>query len=77
MSLMFHTKFHHNQPSGSWRDNVDKCFHHIYEHDSHLGHVTIIILILFISMYLQAYIQNLAERIAQLFLIKGLNFICN
>ena len=33
----------------------------VYEHGSHPGHVTSIILMNFISLYLQAYIQNLAE----------------
>ena len=34
----------------------------IYVHGGHLGHVTSIMLINFISMYLKAYIQNLVKN---------------
>ena len=60
MSLKLHTKFHQIQPSGSWKEDFLKCFT-VYEHGTRLGHVTSIILMNFISLYLQAYIQNLAE----------------
>ena len=54
---MFHTKFYQNQPSGSWKEDFKIVL--IYKwHGSHLGNVTRI----FISLYLQAYNQNLAEH---------------
>ena len=34
----------------------------IYGHSSHLGHVTRLMLIVFISMYLKAYIQNFVKN---------------
>ena len=53
---MLHKKFHQNEPSGYWKEDFKSDFT-IYRHGSHLGHVTSIILIL----YLQAYI-HLAEN---------------
>ena len=62
---MLHKKFHQNQPSGSWKEDFQSVFT-IYGHGSHLGHVSSIMLMNFhflkIKMYLQAYIQNLAEN---------------
>ena len=40
----------------------------VYENGGHLGYVTIIILMFFISLYLKAYIQNLVRK---WFLIKA------
>ena len=34
----------------------------MYGHGGHLGHVTSIILIIFISMYIKAYKQNLVKN---------------
>ena len=53
--------FHQNQPSGSWKEDFSSVLT-IYGHGSHLGHVTSIMLMNFISLSLQAYIQNLAEN---------------
>ena len=54
---MLHTKVHGNQSTGSEED-----FWKIFTiYGDHLGHVTSIILILFISLYLKAYIQNLVK----------------
>ena len=58
---MLHTKFHQNQPSGCWKEDFISVLT-IYGHDSHLCHVTSIMLMNFISLSLQAYIQNLAEN---------------
>ena len=43
---MLHTKFHRNQPNGSLKEDVLSDFT-IYGHDSHLGHVTSIMLMNF------------------------------
>ena len=37
-------------------------FFTIYGRGGHLGHVTSIIVMIFISLYLKAYIQNLIEK---------------
>ena len=39
---MLHTKFRGNRFTGSGEENEKKCFT-IYEHSSHLGHVTSIL----------------------------------
>ena len=43
---MLHTKFHQNQPSGSWKEDLSSVFT-IYGHGSHLGHGTSILLMNF------------------------------
>ena len=45
-SLMLHTKFHRNRPTGSWKQDFSSIYT-IYGHDCHLGHVTSIMLINF------------------------------
>ena len=57
---MLHTKVCGNQPAGSGEEDL-KGFT-IYGHGCNLGHVTNIILMIFISMYLKAYIQNLVKN---------------
>ena len=59
-SLMLHTKFHRNRPTGSWKQDFLSIYT-IYGHGSHLGHVTSIMLI-FISLYPKNSIQNLVEN---------------
>ena len=55
---MLSTKFHENRPAGSGEEDFLRGFT-IYEHDGHLGNVTSII---FISLYLKAFIQNLLQN---------------
>ena len=45
-SLMLHTKFHQNRPTGSWKQDFLSTYT-IYGHGSHLDHVTSIMLINF------------------------------
>ena len=58
---MLHTKFRENRPAYSDEEDFFKVFT-IYGHGGHLCHVTSIISKIFISMYLKAYIQNLAQN---------------
>ena len=66
---MLHTKFRENQSAGSRGEDFSSVFT-LYGHGGHLGHVTSIILMDFISMYLKAYIQILVKT-AQWFLRKA------
>ena len=52
---MLHAKFRENLPAGSGEEDFSRVFT-IYGHGGHLGHVTIIISTIFISMNLKAYI---------------------
>ena len=53
---MLHTKFRGNRPASS---GEDFCWvFTIYGHGSHLGHVTSIMSQIFITMYLNAFIQS-------------------
>ena len=59
---MLHTEFRENQSAGSRGEDFLRVFT-IYGHGGHLGHVINIILMdCFISMYLNAYIQNLVKN---------------
>ena len=58
---MLHTKFHGNRPAGSGEEDFLRVFT-IYGHGGHLGHLTSIMLIIFISLYLKAFIQNLVQN---------------
>ena len=57
---MLHTKFRGNRPASSGED-FRRVFT-IYGRGGHLGHVTSIMLITFISLYLKAFIQNLVQN---------------
>ena len=57
---MLHTKFRRYQSANSGEDLLR--FFTKYGYGGHLGHVTSIILMNFISLYLKAYIQNLVEN---------------
>ena len=52
---MLHTKFRENRPAGSGEEDFLRVFT-TYGHGGHLGHVTSII---FISLYMKAFLQNL------------------
>ena len=58
-SLMLHTKFHGNWPTGSGEEDFLKVFT-IYSHGGHLGHVTWTIYINFRSPFLRMLHINLA-----------------
>ena len=59
---MLHTKFHQNQPSGSWKEDF-KVFLPYMGIAAILGHVTSIMLMNFHFLVpKQKYIQNLAEN---------------
>ena len=58
---MLHTKFCGNRPAGSGEEDFKGVFT-IYGHGGHLGHVTSIMLINFLSLYLKAFIQNLVQN---------------
>ena len=60
-SPMLHTKFSGNLSTGSGEEDFWR-FLIIYGRGGHLGHVTSIMFIDFISLYLKAYIQNLVEN---------------
>ena len=55
---MLHTKIRGNQSTGPGEEGFLKVYI-IYRHGSNVGHVTITMLINFISMYTKAYTQNL------------------
>ena len=57
---MLHTKFRENRPTGSGEEGFRRVFT-IYGRGGHLGHVTRIMLSVFISLYLKAFIQNLIQ----------------
>ena len=54
---MLLTKFRGNRPTGSVGEGFRRVFT-IYERGGHLGHVTSIMSSDFISLYLEAFIQN-------------------
>ena len=58
---MLHTKFRGNRPIGSGEEDFLRVFT-IYGCGDHLGIVTSIMLINFISLYLKAFIQNLVQN---------------
>ena len=58
---MLHTKFRGNRPAGSREEDFLRVFT-IYGRGGHLGHLTSIMLIIFISLYLKAFIQNLVQN---------------
>ena len=58
---MLHTKFRGNWPAGSGEEDFLRVFT-IYGRGGHLGHLTSIMLIIFISLYLKAFIQNLVQN---------------
>ena len=58
---MLHTKFHQNQPIGSWKEDF-KVFYHIWVWQPSWSCDQHNLDEFFISLYLQAYIQNLAEN---------------
>ena len=55
---MLHTKFQENRPAGSGEEDFT-----IYGHGGRLGHVTRIMVKIFISLYLKALIQNLVQNV--------------
>ena len=57
---MVNTKFRGNRPAGSTEEDFRRIFT-IYGRVSHLGHVTSIMLSIFISLYPKAFIQNLVQ----------------
>ena len=58
---MLHTKFRGNWPAGSGEEDFLRVFT-IYGRGGHLGHLTSIMLIIFISLYLKAFIQILVHN---------------
>ena len=59
--MMLYTKISMKSANRSWKEDFYKYLY-VYENGSHLGHVTSIILVNFISLYPQNYIQNLVEN---------------
>ena len=60
--MMFHTKFHQNRPTGSWKEDFFKYLYvHVYGHGSNLGHVTSIMLMNF-DFLVPTKLQNLVEN---------------
>ena len=58
---MLHSKFRGNRPTSSGEEDFLRVFT-IYWHGGHLGHVTMIMLTIFIYLYLKAFIQNLVQN---------------
>ena len=72
--MMLHTKFQGHGSIGSGEEDFFKVFT-IYEHGSHVGHVTQLICINFHSLFPLKLSYELWFQIAQLFLRKtSLNF---
>ena len=60
---MLQTKFHQDQPSGSWKEDF-KCFI-IYEHANHLGYVTSIKLMNFHFIVATSLHSKIALKLAR------------
>ena len=70
---MLHTKFHQNQSSVSWREDFKSVFT-IYGHDSHLGHVTSIMLMIWKEFLKCFTIYGLSRHLGHVTSIILMNF---
>ena len=60
---MLHTKFHQNQSSGSWKEDVESVLPYMGMAATWSCHQHYVDdFFYFFFLYLQAYIQNLAEK---------------